>query len=98
MDGSEVLGGALAMAFGGAFVLSLWRYSRNEDIRLRAAKNRELDRWLSPAIRRGKMTVQEWNQRFADHQRWLSRKVGIPGGLLFAAAGLALLVLGLASK
>ena len=96
--GSEAIGGVVAIAIGIAFAMFGVFYSRNEDWRLRAADTRRLEHWLSPAIRKGRMTVQEWNQRFADQQTLLMRRVGIPFALLFTALGLFLLIQGLISN
>jgi hypothetical protein len=96
--GSEAIGGAAAMVIGVAFLVFGIIYSRDEDWRLRAADTRQLEHWVSPVIRQGRMTVQEWNQRFADQQKRLMKRVGIPGALLFTALGLFLLVQGLVSS
>jgi hypothetical protein len=95
--GSESVGGAAAIAIGAAFFMFGLIYSRNEDWRLRAAATRRLEHRLSPTNRQGKMTVQEWNQRFADQQKRLMRRVGIPFAIAFTALGMYLLIQGLIS-
>jgi hypothetical protein len=95
--GSEAIAGVGATAIGSLFLLISIFYSRNDEWRLRAAESRHLEHRFSPAIRKGEMTVEEWNKRFADQQRRLTNRVAIPFGVFFIVLGLYLLVQGLVS-
>lgn len=95
--GPEILAGALMAALGVVLLIICVAYSRDEEWRLHAAETRRLEHWLSPAIRRGEMTVQEWNKRFADKQRRTVRRYFVPALLIWIAIGLFLLGQGLAS-
>jgi hypothetical protein len=98
MTGSEVIAGVAAIAIGAVALTFSIIYSRNEEWRIRAAGRKHLEHRLSPGIREGQMTVDEWNQRYADQQKRLTRLVAIPVAVFFILFGLVFLVQGLVSS
>jgi len=95
VTGSLITAGLAVASFGLVVLMILIRYGRDENWRLRVAEGRRLDKSLSPAVRHGKLTEAEWNERFARRQRTMVQKVLIPFVILWIGGGLTMLLLGL---